>query len=407
MAHPHFTVSTILFVAMLAAPANAQTPTDSAAKDSVAPTTGRMRGMFNKAKKVAGNKTVQAAAKGVACTVVPGAAVVTATTGSGPCVNSGVAGLMSGATGPGGIKGALTGAATGAAAGAMGNSSAAAMLTGANAANAQAAMAAAAMGGLSNKAASAQAIAAAAAMNGLSNAAAAAAMQGMMQNAGAAPGKPSKNLKAASTGTPAPSVAPPTLKTNSEFVPGDRALFDINYGDDQIGNFPKRLNFVEGNMEVVELGGMRLLRATTASILTISLPEVLPQRFTIEIDVINRPSLDSWTFQLRGGTPKPVADPKSSAVTWGSDGVGVLGGGGGEVKLVNDDANRARYRGKPAQLRILGDGKYLKVYLDERRLANIPNAEFERSKTLTLRIEARSETNPAFVGHIRVAAVTK
>jgi outer membrane protein OmpA-like peptidoglycan-associated protein len=81
----------------------------------------------------------------------------------------------------------------------------------------------------------------------------------------------------------------------------------------------------------------------------------------------------------------------------------MLGGGGGEVRLSNNEANRLRYRGKPTQLRILGDGKYIKVYLDEKRVANVPNANFARTNTLHLVIDARSENNAAYVSRIRVA----
>jgi OmpA-OmpF porin, OOP family len=182
-------------------------------------------------------------------------------------------------------------------------------------------------------------------------------------------------------------------------------IFYSDFTGDQVGNFPERLEFVEGNMEVAELGGRRVMRATSSSKLTIPLPEVLPQRFTIEIDVVNRPSLDGADFHLRGSVGR-VDDNKTSIIGWGSDGVSLLGGGGGEVKLVGEPI-RARYSGKPAQLRIFGDGKYVKVYLDEKRLANVPNANFERSKVLHLFIDARSEANPAYISRIRVAESRK
>jgi OmpA-OmpF porin, OOP family len=214
------------------------------------------------------------------------------------------------------------------------------------------------------------------------------------------------------TGAPAPVIAtgaapvtPDTaaaLWVNYDFIPGDRVLFYTDYAEDKVGNFPERLEFKEGNMEVAELGSRRLLRATSASTLVIPLPEVLPQRFTVEIDVINRPSLDGWAFELQGGAVHK-RDRSTSSITWGSDGAGLFGGGGGEVQISNDDVSRARYRGKPAQLRVLGDGKYIKVYLDERRLVNVPNANFERAKALNLVLQARSQENPIYVGRIRVA----
>ncbi len=115
------------------------------------------------------------------------------------------------------------------------------------------------------------------------------------------------------------------LWVNYDFIPGDRVLFYTDYAEDKVGNFPERLEFKEGNMEVAELGGRRLLRATSASTLVIPLPEVLPQRFTVEIDVINRPSLDGWAFELQGErctreTGLPPASP-GAATAPGSSGV--------------------------------------------------------------------------------------
>ena len=198
----------------------------------------------------------------------------------------------------------------------------------------------------------------------------------------------------------------PALWVNYDFVPGDRTIFFTDYSEDEVGNFPARLEFREGNMEVAELGGERYIRATSQSSFTIPLPETLPERFTIEIDVVNRPSLDGSAFQLQGGL-KRKNDGTTSTIAWGTDGLGLTGGGGGEVRLESNDANRARYRGKPAQLRILGDGKYIKAYLDEQRLVNVPNAGFERSKGLTLTLDARGQSNPLYIGRIRVAASRK
>lgn len=469
MPRMHLTPLTMLLVASLATSAAAQnpatptTPADSAVADSLKPKkTGRFGGLMNKAKSVAGNKNVQAAVKaagsdavkgaavGVACTVVPGAAVASAVSGQGPCANSGIMGLMSG-KGVGGTAaamaaGAASNGASGLAARAMGKGG----IVGAAAAGALGGMGG--MGGLSNAAATAAAMkmmktggsggvsnaaTAAAYMKmmqaqGMSNAAAAAAMKDagmtsanmaaamkMMQNNGpemAAAMQMMQGMAVSSGGAPAsmtsgstaaPSAAAaPVLWTNYDFVPGERVIYYADFTDDQVGNFPARLLFVEGNMEVAELGGRRVLRATSQSKLSIPLPEVLPQRFTIEIDVINRPSLDGTDFHLRG-SPGRIDDAKTSIIAWGSDGVAMLGGGGGEVRLSNNEANRVRYRGKPAQLRILGDGKYVKVYLDEKRLANVPNANFDRSKLLHLVIDARTEDNSAYVSRIRVAESRK
>lgn len=93
----------------VAAPAAAPAPVatvDPVKVDSVAPKKSRFGGLINKAKQVAGSKAgqkavelahsdaVKGAAVGVACTVVPGAAVASAVTGTGPCANSGLMGSL-------------------------------------------------------------------------------------------------------------------------------------------------------------------------------------------------------------------------------------------------------------------------------------------------------------------------
>lgn len=92
---------TLLLVVSLGTHAGAQSaaavaPPDSVAPDSVAPKkTGRFGGLIKKAKKVAANKNVQNAAKGVACTVVPGAAI-SAAANTGPCAGAGLMGSVTG-----------------------------------------------------------------------------------------------------------------------------------------------------------------------------------------------------------------------------------------------------------------------------------------------------------------------
>ncbi|MCZ6755087.1 MAG: hypothetical protein O7E49_07225, partial [Gemmatimonadetes bacterium] len=49
--------------------------------------------------------------------------------------------------------------------------------------------------------------------------------------------------------------------SNYDYTRGDKILFAEDFEDDRVGNFPKRLEFVKGNMEVVEWEGRRLVRS--------------------------------------------------------------------------------------------------------------------------------------------------
>jgi OmpA-OmpF porin, OOP family len=218
------------------------------------------------------------------------------------------------------------------------------------------------------------------------------------------------NGAAASSASTA-STAPTSRRewANYDFVPGSRTIYFTDFTDDQVGNFPKRLTFKNGQMEVVELdGGQRALKASSFSELLIPLPEALPPKFTVELDVINRDSrgVAANTFEISGGNA--FNDDKFTVVGWGHNGLSVNGGGVQGMSIMAKDADIERYVGKPASFRILGDGQALKLYADEKRIANIPNGGFQRGRTLALYLQGRDdEKNAVYVTRIRVAESNK
>ena len=217
--------------------------------------------------------------------------------------------------------------------------------------------------------------------------------------------------QSSNTATLASSTAPTSRRewANYDFVPGARTIYFTDFSDEQVGNFPKRLTFKTGQMEVVELdGGQRALKASSASELLIPLPEVLPSKFTVEMDVINRHSrgVAANTFELTGGNA--WNDTKFTVVGWGHNGFSLTGGGMQPMDVNANEAHRDRYVGRPASFRMLGDGPALKLYADEKRIANIPSAGFQRGRTLALYLQGRDdEKNAVYVTRIRVAESNK
>lgn len=179
-------IATLGTIGIAQAQTSSTTPakSDSAAKDSTAPKRSRFGRFLDKAKEVknsqavqsvANNKTVQAVAsnslvQGVACTVVPGAAVASAVTGSGPCANSGLIAALMSSHGSGAV------AALQMMQGAGGISNAAAQIAAIKLMKSK---------GMSG-AASFSAMASMMQGNGMSNAATAAALTGILQNPNAA-----------------------------------------------------------------------------------------------------------------------------------------------------------------------------------------------------------------------------
>jgi OmpA-OmpF porin, OOP family len=191
---------------------------------------------------------------------------------------------------------------------------------------------------------------------------------------------------------------------NYDFIPGETVLFYDDYTDDVVGDFPRRMEFQSGNWEVVEWEGRRLLRNTGPryAAVKVILPRALPERFTIEFDAYFTHS----NYQLVVGTAAPA-----SGSLWNGfhDHLFLVGVTGTGVETRQAGARRSV---TPAMevgeglvpVRILVDGTYAKVYVAEKRVANIPNAEFPRTDELWLEnVYHASHEAPMYIGPVRVA----
>lgn len=179
---------------------------------------------------------------------------------------------------------------------------------------------------------------------------------------------------------------------NYDFKPGERILFFDDFMKDEVGNFPRRMEFKEGALEIVEWQGQRWLRATADSRFFVVLPEVLPERFTMEFDYTIPTGREVWIytgdndsrrieFSGWGSTDLFNADTKISA----------------SGKYGDDNQDKIR-RG-----RVLADGRYVKVYLDDKRILNVPNADLPRSNKIQF-WTAGDADQPTLFGNFRVAA---
>ena len=85
-----------------------------------------------------------------------------------------------------------------------------------------------------------------------------------------------------------------------------------------------------------------------------------------------------------------------------------MGGGLENQYISSKQEDRERYVGRPASFRILADGNNLKVYVDEKRLANLPKAKFGRAKAITVKLDGRDDQdNAVYLTRIRVAESQK
>lgn len=175
---------------------------------------------------------------------------------------------------------------------------------------------------------------------------------------------------------------------NYDFVPGSRVIFADDFTADRVGNFPKRLEFRSGNMEIVEWQGQRWLRADAGEFL-INLPETLPERFTIEFDLAGNGNPMVLKFLEEGDGRIEVGVDFARLVSGEVDGRGGL---------------RASTKETPVRIRIAVDGSYLKLYADENRALNVPNADLGRSNQIYVDMHGWSAEYPRMIANLRIAA---
>jgi len=193
---------------------------------------------------------------------------------------------------------------------------------------------------------------------------------------------------------------------NFDFEAGTRVVFFDDYGGDVLGDFPRGLTLVRGNWDVVEVAGRRFLRNTgpRGATFKIELPEVLPDAFTMELDVhfphgnqflvayTSPPAAGNWS-SVEGNIFK-VGAAQSSGLAVGRRGSGV-------ESLVQTPAVNEGI----ATFRVMADGAHVKVYLNEERVANVPNAVMARTREIFFENpNFADDTNAMLIGPIRIAA---
>jgi OmpA-OmpF porin, OOP family len=203
-------------------------------------------------------------------------------------------------------------------------------------------------------------------------------------------------------GAPAPASA---LKpgdgawANFDFVTGDRTLFTEDFSRDRVGNFPRRLEMRSGSMEIVEWQGGTYLRGTAESSFDIVLPEALPERFTIEFDLFD-PIF--WATLVYAVDPARDGEQHTRVFIGYSGESGLIDGA---LSVGRTSAARLSPKERMMRVSIMADGAYMKVFLDEARVSNMPNASFPRTNRIRFELPAQSSVEqPVLIGNIRIAA---
>ena len=186
-----------------------------------------------------------------------------------------------------------------------------------------------------------------------------------------------------------------------DFVPGDQVIFEDNLQNEENGEFPSRWDLVNGNIEVAEFGGEKVImmrdgQPTIVPYFKDPKEDHLPDVFTVEMDLYYP---GSGTFEIYLYDRK---NQESESPTGYTD---LQIHYGNEMRLGTANSN---YPGKDNYEKgwihiaiAYTDGK-LKAYMDDTRLINIPRLDFD-PKGITLYTYHASNDNIFYVKNIRIA----
>jgi OmpA-OmpF porin, OOP family len=208
--------------------------------------------------------------------------------------------------------------------------------------------------------------------------------------------------------TAVPVKADAKVWENYDFVPGNKILFYTDFSEDKVGNFARGLKYQSGPAEVVDRDGVKVLRVTGPAEFLIPMAKKLPQRFTLEIDILAPLPKDGehdvhQMLTFEGGAERDRG-AQSASVVWMTSNAWIAGGGQFYPKSSVEipAAIRPSLRGTVAHLRVLMDSGYFKMYVNERRLYNMPELAFRRDSVIRLEVNASDEETVYFTS-VRVA----
>ncbi len=211
--------------------------------------------------------------------------------------------------------------------------------------------------------------------------------------------------RAAWAQTTAPATPAEGVWANYDFVPGHRILAFHDFESTYVGNFPDRVTYLDGELEVVELPDKnRVLRTQNVGRFVVPLGDGLPETFTVEFRVRAN---DARSFvMMYSPEEKGIgrAPAKTLAALVGPQATGLTVGKYNE----GPKSTRAMDRGFLVEdwvdIRIAVDGPYWKMYAGETRVANIPQVDFPRGDGLAFYMSMYPhEANDLYIDDIRIA----
>ncbi|MEN8144583.1 MAG: OmpA family protein, partial [Gemmatimonadota bacterium] len=134
------------------------------------------------------------------------------------------------------------------------------------------------------------------------------------------------------------------------------------------------------------------------------LPRVLPDKFTLEFPIFYGHG-NQWIRVTFRDPEGEVVKPRGMGwYKWAHLQLDERNTG---IQDIDQDGpvslTRAEFTESPATIQMMADGDHVKIFVDQRRVANVPQVELGRSDHVYFVIADAADDKPIFVGPIRIA----
>ena len=191
---------------------------------------------------------------------------------------------------------------------------------------------------------------------------------------------------------------------NGGFTAGSRDVFVLDLASVPVGEFPKQVKQLKGTMAVVQKDGKPMLKASNESVFLITLPEVLPPDFTVEVALVPKAGGGPPDLSLEGTrtTDQGIA---SANILWDPDGaLAVIGGAADNFETPMPEELGTTLPGVLTQVNVGYTGNTIKLFTNGRRLYTL-DRQFARGRVLRVSLGGVDEPNGAvYLAGLRIAS---
>jgi hypothetical protein len=187
----------------------------------------------------------------------------------------------------------------------------------------------------------------------------------------------------------------------SRYTTGGEIL-RLDFASTAIGDFPAGIKTLNGTMDIVEKDGLHMLRASSPSEVLLKLPQVLPEKFTIELDIVPKACCAPDDIAIEG-TDMDHRGSGTAQITWQSPRISVVGGAPDMYQAPMPDALQVSTPGVLTHIVLTVENETIQLYTNGRRLFTLTDRKFARRNVLWLMLGGADDgPNALYLARLRI-----